>query len=513
MLCQLKKSLVFVLTLCFSMAVYSSNHRDEYKDAFTLLLASSFGPTERELIVLKNKGTSSWVEHQITMPPTFHYPMYLSSERYENQIRREYVWWQIVTGSPDQLRQRTAFALSQIFVVSRYGGLGKFPDSLASYYDVLVQHAFGNFRDLLQDVTLHPAMGKYLSLMGSKKSDVEKGRFPDENYAREVMQLFTLGLYQLNVDGSVKVVNGEPIPSYSQSDVEELARILTGWTRSEKALVNPMRNTGKQHDFDSKLFLGHRFKQGQTPREDLKQALDILFHHPNLPPHFSRLMIQRLTKSNPSRAYIQRVAQIFKDDGLGVRGDLSAVIKAIILDPEAYEADAIKVKEPLLAMTQLYRTFPPAEGKVVDVRRVYRVTQQGPLRAESVFNFYPPDYRPIGALSDEGLVAPELALLNWNSYTEMVNVMLAYLLQTHKQHQPTALREWLALTGSATSLVNKLDDSLLGGNMSGDMRDILLFHMSKMGKPNNMRKRKRVLQEMLYLTLTSDEYFVQGGKE
>ncbi|CCO47595.1 conserved hypothetical protein [Vibrio nigripulchritudo SOn1] len=505
------RNLPLLLVVLASAFIHSAQASDDDKTYFQVLLSATFGPTQSDFNELKKLGRSEWIDLQISQTPTYHYPRFSNSTAFEKQARREYVWWQVVTESPDQLRQRSAFALSQIFVVSRFGGLGRYPDSLASYYDVLVKHAFGNFRDLLQEVTLHPAMGKYLSMMGSKKANPEKGRFPDENYAREVMQLFTLGLYQLNPDGSVKRNAGEPIPAYSQNDVEELARILTGWTRSEKSLVKPMKNNGNHHDYETKRFMGYAFKAWQTPKQDLEQALDILFHHPNLPPHISRLLIQRLTSSNPSPQYIERVANVFVNNGMGIRGDLSAVFKAILMDPEAYSEQSIKVKEPLLAMTQLYRAFPPQNKQEVDVRRVYRVTQQGPLRSPSVFNFYSPDYQPTGDLAQHNLVAPELALMNWNSYTEMVNIMLSYLVQSNKNAPTANMQGWLNLTSQPKSLVSALDFVLLGGTMSKEMKNILVIHSAKYGNVKGTRKQKRLLQELLYLTLTSDEYFVQGG--
>lgn len=231
-----------------------------------------------------------------------------------------------------------AFALSQILVVSRYGGVlsGK-PAGLANYYDVLVKNAFGNYRDLLFEVATHPVMGNYLSMMGSAKENPSTGALPDENFARELMQLFTLGLYKLNMDGSTVVDNntGRPIPSYTQNDVQELARALTGWKSSDVDFVEPMQVINKLHDSGEKKILDTTLPAGLTGQEELSRVIDILMSHPNIAPFVSKRLIQRFVTSNPSPEYVTRISTVFNDNGKGIKGDLSAVMKAILLDEEA----------------------------------------------------------------------------------------------------------------------------------------------------------------------------------
>ena len=397
-------------------------------------------------------GVDTWFEKQFASEPSLHRPLATkfaaASDSSLNENARLSAWWERTINAEDQLRQRVAFALSQIFVVSRFGGPNS--EALAEYYDVLIRHAFGNFRDLLEAVTLSPAMGKYLTLEGSRKADPVKNTFPDENYAREVMQLFSLGLWKLRSNGMPrKDAVGDNIPTYSQNDVEELARVLTGWRID--TYLKPMIANEKRHDYGEKKVLGQVFPAGQDAKQDLVQAIDMLFSHPNTPVYISGLLIKRLTISNPRRSYIKRVAEVFKSNGKGERGDMKAVIRAVLLDPDVLAGKAMadhqvtgsnkrnfgKVKEPIVAMANLCRAFNVKSNdpsRWWDFASTQKNYGQGPLRAPSVFNFYEPDYAPPGEINDKSLTAPEFNILAMDIMRRISNRMWLCIL-SHEFHQ------------------------------------------------------------------------------
>ncbi|MGF1687472.1 DUF1800 domain-containing protein [Photobacterium japonica] len=411
--------------------------------AARFIYRATFGPKPGDVQRLVNMGETAWFEEQFNLPRVSQRQLteqfsYSSGDNI-NEVSRMSAWWSCVIEGDDQLRQRMAYALSQVVVVSRFGGPD--PQALAEYYDLLLDHAFGNFRDLLKAVTLSPAMGRYLTLEGSRKANPRKNSFPDENYAREVMQLFSVGLWRLENDGMASLdANGNRIPNYSQEDVEQLARVFTGWRR--RSYFQPMYAVANRHDHDEKVVLGQVFPAGQTSEQDLEQAIDMLFEHRNTPMFISTLLIQRLTISNPRREYVRRVANTFKNNGQGVRGDLKAVLKAILLDDDVLAGRAMadyqqtgngarnfgKVKEPVIAMANLVRAL---QLKSNDPSRWwdFPATQgnfgQAPLQATSVFNFYEPDYAPKGELTDKQLYGPEFAILSMDVVRRISNRMWA----------------------------------------------------------------------------------------
>ncbi|QKQ25163.1 DUF1800 domain-containing protein [Candidatus Reidiella endopervernicosa] len=282
-------------------------------------------------------------------------------------------WWEHSLKGDDQLRQRVAYALSQIFVVSTAEmPLDDRAESLANYYDILAEHAFGNFRDLMGAVSRSATMGIYLSHQGNEKENPATQTRPDENFARELMQLFTIGLYELNVDGTPRLSSGNLIPTYSQEDIVELAKVMTGWDLQLNSYYGrnsansgdytlPMEFTDAYHEYSAKTVLGETIPANLSGSDDLDAALDIIFAHANVAPFISRQLIQRLVTSNPSSAYIGRVAAVFNDNGSGVKGDLGAVVKAILMDDEARSASYIsqpsfgKPREPVLAFSAMLR--------------------------------------------------------------------------------------------------------------------------------------------------------------
>ena len=345
-------------------------------------------------------------------------------------------WWQYIMTGEDLLRSKVALALSEIFVISEVSSLKNYPLTLANYYDVLLDHSFGNYRELLEKITLHPAMGVYLTHINNPKADERFNRFPDENYAREVMQLFSIGLNELNNDGTIKRdANGDPIPTYDNDDIEEFAKVFTGLTWGDAFLFGqkamsrisytvPMVMINAWHEPGPKQLLNGVNIPDRRPVNglaDIKDALDNLFNHPNVGPFLAKRLIQRMVKSNPSPDYINRVANAFNDNGSGTRGDLKAVIKAILLDPEARDCGFINdpfegmLREPITRYTHLSRAFNAGNEEGLyrnTMKQFHELLGQKPLASPSVFNFFQPDYQPVGPIEEAGLVAPEFQITN-----------------------------------------------------------------------------------------------------
>jgi uncharacterized protein (DUF1800 family) len=370
---------------------------------------------------------------------------------YNNAIADMAVWRDLLS-APDVLRKRVALALSEFFVVSHSSmEIDWRGYAMAAYWDILNEHAFGNFRDLLEAVTLSPAMGHFLNTKGNQKED-GKGRLPDENYAREVMQLFSIGLYELNLDGSIKTDSaGKKLETYDSDDVSQLARVFTGYDfdpayapsspngvqfpgKSYKVWAReyarrPMTLNNSRHSTLAVSFLSANIPANAPGALALKTALDTLFNHANVGPFFGRQMIQRLVTSNPSPAYIARVASAFNNNGAGVRGDMKAVWVAILLDDEARGAGSLadtgfgKLREPILRFAQWSRTFNARSEfgtwKLFDLSDSSNQLGQSPLRSPSVFNFFRPGYVPPGV----GVTAPEFQLVNETTVGGYLNFM------------------------------------------------------------------------------------------
>lgn len=456
------------------------------------LQRTTFGPTQEEIDRLSGMSYASWIDEQLALAPTLHAPELLGYENPNYRTSRMEVWWDRILNSDDQLRQRVALALSELFVVSdRSSAISSQQYALAFYYDQLLQGAFGNFRDLLETVTLSPVMGRYLSMLNNQKADPNTGRQPDENYAREVMQLMTIGPVVLNVDGTVKLdKQGRPKPSYTQTDVENMARALTGWSwggsntsyNGSADWDSPMLPFDNYHDSAAKTIVGGVvLPAGNSARDDLRQALDALFKHNNTAPFISRLLIQRLVTANPSPAYVKRIAKAFQDNGHGVRGDLGYVVRQILLDKEAVKGTAQnpdfgKPREPILALATLWRTFHamPWSG-------TYKYwypessTGQAPLSAPSVFGFFSPDFMPDGALAEAQLVAPEWQMANEYSLVRLQNELYNKVLYGYEGYPyPSSssilidISAQMAMASDPVALVDNLNVLLTGGQLSAD---------------------------------------------
>lgn len=541
--------------------------------AAKLLYQASFGPTPETLLSAQQITRQQWIAAQMALAPSWHYPLTTqycdgsmtpttnvvdgndsaNTNKVENNNpansraclkAQESVWLEHALTAKDQLRQRVAFALSQILVVSsKEPPLAKYGDGLAWYYDLLVKHSFGNYRDLLQDVTLSPAMGVYLSMQGNRKANLNKNTFPDENYAREVMQLFSLGLYQLDISGqTILDEQGNKLPSYQQDDVENLARVFTGWDLVENKRYGN-RRTGrydtfmelspKQHDYNEKVLFGQHIKAGMKAEQELSTSLDLLFNHPNVGPFISRQLIQRLVASNPSPEYIKRIATVFNDNGAGVRGDLGAVVQAILLDDDAQTplmSPALKLKEPLLNYIGFLRAFsakPTSEH--YQLRQLNGTFGQGPMRADSVFNFYQPDfianfnpqnqpqakfnYLVANRVDSEASIAvptnQQMTAVSPESQIMVDPLLIKQLSLIFKQTMSNNanfnldLTAPLALSANSIDMLDYLDQLLLAGQMTPAFKAQLQAHL------NHIKNPKRQVKEAVYLIVSSADYAVQ----
>ncbi|EPR7135063.1 DUF1800 domain-containing protein [Vibrio vulnificus] len=507
---NIKNALLLGILFLISIPVViaGENNNLTKQQQYQFLYQTTFGPTPQNQQQLDSLGITAWLEYQFSLPFTSHQTLYLTPFPKGEQANRENAWYQISIQAEDQLRQRMAFALSQIVVVSRYGGqFGSRAQALSQYYDQLGEHAFGNYRELLKEIAISPVMGSYLSMMGSKKENTSTGALPDENFARELMQLFTLGLYQINMDGSFKTTNGKRLATYHQHDIQELARALTGWSRSDYSYLLPMKANARTHDSGEKLFLGHTIPAGMQPEAELDLVLDIIFQHPNVAPFISRLLIQRFTTSNPSPEYIERVANVFANNGAGVRGDLKAVLSAILTDPQA-KAGASKIKEPILVLTQFHRAFEltPTSERLINAVTFLNVANQGGLRAPSVFNFYSPDFAPQGEFEQNGLVAPEFELLDWNVYTQVVNYMYYAIKSNNDPTMSMNLAPYYERLDQHQALVDLINERLFGDAMSDALKSLLLNTLNDYPE-SYVAKTK--LSQILFLALSSEEFFIQ----
>ena len=498
-------------------------------EAARFLVQGSFGPTDASIDEVVAQGYSRWIDAQMAAPISRQRPALEALGREVKPGDRVELWWKNALTGPDQLRQRVAFALSEILVVSDKDTLYDQQIALANYYDMLAEEAFGNYRRLLERVTLSPVMGEYLSMKGNQKANTTKNIRPDENYARELMQLFSIGLVELNPDGTVKTgSDGVGIPTYDQNIIEGFARVYTGWTFANAERFNypkntdwlsPMKSWPDYHEPGEKQLLsGVVIPAGQTPEQDLKLALDTIFNHPNVGPYIGKQLIQRLVTSNPSPAYVGRVAAVFANNGKGVRGDLGAVVKAILLDEEARSGQTAnpqgfgKVKEPVLRLAQFWRAFNASKGNGrLDINTDWNL-QQEVQRSPSVFNFFSPFYAQPGAITDAGMVSPELQITTESTITQITNVLTDNSLWRYQGKTNPKPEELLlnlekekALAGDIPQLIERLNLLLLNGAMSAALRQAVTDQIT----PIAADKPYERVTEALSLISSSPEFAVQ----
>ena len=555
------------------------------KAAARFLIQAAFGPDQdsaadpdaipENVEELMGMGFDAWINDQLGRPVGTLLPMVQwqnaqpgSAEIYND--RKQNAWWGRAMGLPklrpdtagtqlpDPLRQRVGFALSQIFVISdRMERLAVEPEGMVHFYDTLLYNSFGNFENLLRDVALHPCMGIYLSHMGNRKADPVAKTFPDENFAREIMQLFSIGLWMLNPDGTRQLDgNNQPIPTYSNADITELARVFTGLTFGKNSngsdnnnfdiydgdFTSPMKGFDQHHDLGPKnLLLGVTTPQrvangGLATAADVDAVINNLFNHPNVGPFIGRQLIQRLVTSNPSPAYIGRVTSAFN---AVPRGDMGRTVKAILMDPEARDPAKIsdpnfgKLREPFLRTVNVARAFnatAPNGWYYLDAFSLDHVEE--PLKAPSVFNFYLPSYSPPGLLAQAGLVSPELQIVNASSGTTAPNYFWNHLTGglhrwgvgdatknvTLNLDQEMLLNVPAAAVGDPypsvaaldpDPLIRRLDLVLTGGMLSPGSFQIIREALNRIGPGSGWEWPENRLKLAIYLIVCSPEFAVQ----
>jgi uncharacterized protein (DUF1800 family) len=538
-------------------------------DAARFLTQATFGPTEAEVDRLMAMTLGAWIDDQFAKPASSlraHYEKLDADARAAgatSALGQEgvvHAFWKHALSGEDQLRQRVAFALSQIFVISMVDGTVGARENLrgtTGYYDMLADKGLGTYRDLLEGVATHPMMGAYLSHLRNQKADPRTGRVPDENFAREVMQLFSIGLHELNIDGSPRASGGLLIETYDDNDIAGLAKVFTGWSwacpswpdnncffsgseagaSDPDRTLKPMLGYPQYHSVDSKTFLGKTIaaqSQGD-PKASLKEALDTLAAHPNVGPFIARQLIQRFVTSNPSPAYVTAVAEAFNGRAAGARGDMRAVIRAVLLHPEArtMSPQSGKVREPVLKLSAFMR----ATGHTSDTGN-YRLAEtdnpgtalgQTPLRSPSVFNFYRPGYLAPGSRSAGlQLLAPELQTVHETSTAGYVNFMRDAIASGVGSSNPAPLNRrdlqashapLLALVDRPNELLDTLNLRLMYGSMPEALKTEVASAVSSITIPTlnaagsnqaaiDTAKRTR-LNAALFLVVISPEYQVQ----
>jgi len=441
-------------TTAFS-TVNGTGYFPDLAGASRFLSQATLGYNQQQIEDVANTGIKNWLEEQFNIAPASYYAKYdsiyndVANLTNSNNERKEYIsftFYDMVLKQPDVLRQKVAFALSQILVLNR----SRFGYAAFSYYDVLYTNAFGNYHDLLNQVTYHPAMGLYLSTFKNKKADFALNTFPDENYARELMQLFSIGLWQLNNNGGQKFdADGNPIRTYDIADIEQLAKVFTGLGAGATTTGQPANFLASQgilegntplamydayHDKSTKRLIdGTTLAYNQPGTDDINTTLDVLFNHPNVGPFISTRLIQHLVKSNPSPQYINRVANVFNNNGNGVRGDLKAVIKAIFLDVEVRDCSHIdettsgKLIQPIERLLHLYVAFnistPSNKFYLSDIKEFKDATEQSFLNAPTVFNFFTPFFAESDFVEPAGIVSPEFEILNTYTTISYINLI------------------------------------------------------------------------------------------
>ncbi|MDH0866268.1 DUF1800 domain-containing protein [Mitsuaria sp. GD03876] len=502
-------------------------------EAARFLGQAGFAATATDLAAVKASGYAAWLDQQFAAPRTQSHFDWLTAKGYAAESFRnslsgvDATLWRKLLSSPDQLRQRVVLALSEIFVVSMNGLPVSWPGmATAGYVDMLEERCFGSFRALLEGVTLSPAMGVYLAMRGNRKEDTRTGRQPDENYAREVMQLFTIGLNQLNPDGSAKTTNGKPVETYTLQQITDLARVFTGWDFDiDSADVNgadssymkrPMKHNASRFSTGAKKVLDVAIPDTADGPTAMKTALDTLAAHPNVGPFIGRQLIQRLVASNPSPAYVQRVAAVFDNNGKGERGDLRAVIRAILLDGEARQVPtapgAGKLREPIQRLVQWARTVgmssPGDLWAVGDTSNPASRLGQSPMRSGSVFNFFRPGYVPPSSqLGTNGVTAPEFQLCNESTVAGYLNFMQG-LIGNGIGDMKADYTADLALAADAPALVKRMALLMGGGTVSDATVNTIATAVATIKSDTDANKLNRVKAAWL-MVLAAPDYQVQ----
>ena len=540
-------------------------------EAARFLTQATFGPNDADIDRVMAIGYDAWIDEQFAKPASTNRPLWEAADaavKAANPSSSIYqdgtinAFWRNAVTAPDQLRQRVAYSLSQIFVISMQDGtVGDNPRAVAAYLDMLGDKGLGNYRELLEAVSKHPMMAIYLSSMKNQKADAKTGRVPDENYAREVMQLMSIGLHQLNSDGTEQLANGQPIDTYGPADIGGMAKVFTGWSWAcpewpdNNCFYNGSTNGNGDpdrtfetmlgypqfHSTEAKTFLGVTIAAQTTkadPDASLKTALDTLYNHANVGPFIGKQLIQRLVTSNPSPQYVASVTAAFNGAG-GARGDMKAVIKAVLLNPEARTMSSTsgKLREPVLKLSAFLRAFPfksdTGDYKVGNTDNPGTALGQTPLRSGSVFNFYRPGYVPPGTeAAKANLAVPEMQLAQETTAAGYVNYMRDNInsgvgsyngtvngtVYNRRDLQADYTNE-LALAADSGALVDRLNDRLMYGTMPAALKTVIAGAVDKIAIPAlNAAKTNQAqidaakltrVKSALLLTMVSPEFQVQ----
>ncbi|MFZ6848399.1 DUF1800 domain-containing protein [Undibacterium sp. RuRC25W] len=502
--------------------------------ASRFLAQASVGATRAEMAKVQSSGYAAWIDAQIAMPQSTTRWSWLKANSFDAAANiftqngfDSVAWYKLIT-SPDTLRQRVTHALAEIIVVGIDGltGSGWQAFAAANYLDVLEANAFGNYRTLLQAVTMTTAMGQYLTYVGSTKANPKIDSLPDENYARELMQLFTVGLLTLNPDGTPVTVNGANQETYTLNDITGLARIFTGWnfdlstsnTTTPDFHQRPLTQVASRHETGASTFLGSTVPAGLDGAHSLSAALDIIFAHPNVAPFISRQLIQRMVTSNPSPAYVQRIAAVFSNDGNGVRGNLAAVVKALLLDDEARNSTTLtnpqcgKLREPINRFLSWARAY-----NVASTSNLWNVGNtsdpatrlgQSPLRSGSVFNFFRPGYVPPNtSIANASLVAPEFQITNESTVVGYVNFMQRMISKGNTDIVPD-YSTLTPLAATPTALLAEINTVVAAGQLSDATITALATAISSMPNGTDVAAANRIYAA-LTLVFAAPEYIVQ----
>ena len=518
-----------------------------------LMRQATMGVSYKDMATFSKMTPEKWIDEQLKVPS----PNMLEKTSQMRKESRDYVislgydfkddtvitraeyfnlaWWRHNLENQDYLKQKLAYVYSQIFVISQVTDVSEFAHGMASFYDTLLKHTSGNFQDLLLGVSLHPSMGFYLSHFNNSKSIPERNIHPDENYAREIMQLFTIGLHQLNIDGSLKRDSlGNPIPTYTQKDIKELAKVFTGLSAGKAGNYErgnarfgmnvygtdfsvPMAMYEDWHEFGGKSFLGLYIPSGQKGMKDIEMAVDHIFRHPNVGPFIGKQLIQKLVTSNPSPAYIKKVAETFNDNGRGVRGDMTAVFKAILLHPEARSCESLqsptqgKLQEPMVRLMERirnYKVIPDANNKIFTDGGSSRWNfDQNILTAPNVFNFYLPTYSPLGALRGSNLLGPEFQMhnstssLRWANSAMSPDWLMGYYWRTQREgFYELDLSDLYPYANDPEALLNQLDKRFTRGQLTSRTRRLIKYNIDR-----NLNTKNRI-NSAIGILLLSPEY-------
>jgi uncharacterized protein (DUF1800 family) len=507
-------------------------------EASRFLAQSSMGASRAQISRVQTLGFAGWLDEQFNMASSGTRWDWLVANGYADISHQNdesgfdpSVWLKLLS-APDTLRQRVTLALSEIFVVGISGldGGGWPHFAAAGYLDMLEANAFGNHRTLLQQISLSPAMGMFLTFRGSAKGNATTGALPDENYARELMQLFTIGLVQLNLDGTPHLTGGTTTDTYGQDDITGLARVFTGWdfdfaglsyaaaTATPAFIRRPMVQVSNRYETGAKTFLGTTIASGTAATQCLTLALNAIFAHQNVGPFFCRQLIQRMVTSNPSPGYVERVAAVFNNDGKGVRGNLRAVVRAMLLDSEARSANVAsdpsfgKLREPILRLSgwaRAYRaTSPSGAWAIGNTSDPATRLAQSPLRSASVFNFFRPGYvPPNSALGNAALVAPEFQIANESSVVGCLNFLQRVVAGSIGDITPD-YSSLLSIANNAQSLVDEINFVLAANQLSTTTVAMLVNALQTMPSGTPTAQRNRV-NAALVLVLAAPEFVIQ----